>query len=715
MSRFSESRRRFLQASAGAAGLAALPPLIRRALAIPANAASGSIMDVEHVVIHMQENRSFDHYFGMLNGVRGFGDPRALRLPGGRPVWYQPGGEHPDGYVLPFHGDSTVTNAFAVPGSDQGHQALLTARNGGRFDRWGASGQLKHRMVHYTAADLPFYYALASAFTICDAYHCSTFTQTYPNRLHMFAGCNGGGGVGGDPIMENYGEDQTPTANQREDMPLKDGPLTFTTYAERLEAARIDWKVYQEYDNFQDNLLSIFAPFRPAPLDSPLYRRGRSWVSEHDPDPANVTRSDGTQLVAAFRRDVESGRLPQVSWIVTAADYSEHPRHVPAKGEHVTAGLIAALVDNPEVFAKTVFIINYDECGGFFDHVPPPTPALYPEHGYSTVSTAGEAKDYGDRDVPNKGLTPIGLGIRVPGLVISPWSRGGWVCSEVFDHTSTIRFLEKRFGVRDDNIGEWRRSVCGDLTSALDFENPNGAGPALPSTADFLQRTERSLHAAHLAIPKVQAPTAQMPGQRRARPLPYRLVADGRIVEGRRFAIDFANHGTRGAVFQVFDNSDAQGPWHYTLGAGHRHTAMQWHQAKPLGAYDLSVHGPNGFFRTFRGSLTPDRPPAEVQLAEDAQTGTAVLTLANHGQAPLTFAVAQAPVYAKGEAPRRHQVAPGTTETMVWDLGGSDHWYDLSVTVESAPTFLRRFAGHVETGAPGRTDPAIGPMAGPFV
>ncbi|HEY4125177.1 MAG TPA: phospholipase C, phosphocholine-specific [Rhizomicrobium sp.] len=704
----SSDRRRFLKLSAGALGVSALPASIRQALAIPANNTTGTIMDVEHVVIFMQENRSFDHYFGTLNGVRGFGDPRAIRLPGGRSVWHQPSKEHTDGYVLPFYGDSSKTNAFAVGGSDQGHQPLLTARNGGRFDSWGHSGELHKRMVHFTAADLPFYYALANAFTICDAYHCSTFTQTYPNRLHMFAGCNGGGGVGGDPIMENYGEDETPSSDQTTDLPLSHGPLTYTTYAERLEAAGIDWKVYQEYDNFSDNLLSIFAPFRPAPKNSSLYRRGRSWVSEHDPDPANRTRSDGEQLVAAFRRDIESGTLPQVSWIVTGADFSEHPRHEPSKGEHVCAALIEALVANPEVFAKTVFIINYDECGGFFDHVSPPTPAFYPHEGFSTVPTDGEAKDYADKDVPNKGRTPIGLGIRVPGMVISPWSRGGFVCSEVFDHTSTIRFLERRFGVRDDNISAWRRSVCSDMTSAFDFQNPNKdwASLVLPPTADFMARVKKSLGSPNLSIPKTQALTAQDRAQRPARALPYDLATDGRVVDGK-FVIDFANLGTRGAAFQVFDNSGTQGPWHFTVGAGESHQSALWHdKAAGDAAHDLAIHGPNGFFRNFRGRLSDQ---VTARLLHDGVGGQAILTLENHSDREQHFQIAQSDIYGGGT--RRIALGAKSSHVEAWPLQASDRWYDLSVKLESTPEFLQRFAGHVETGHAGKTDPAIGVMS----
>ncbi len=707
-----------MKLTAGALGAASafsnIPAAICRALEIPANNATGSIMDVEHVVVFMQENRSFDHYFGMLNGVRGFGDPRAIRLPGGATVWRQPGMEHKDGYVMPFHGDSTNTNAFRVDGSDQGHQASLTILNNGKFDQWGHSRELRQRMAYYTAKDLPFYYALAGAFTICDHYHCSTLTQTYPNRMHLWTGCNGGGKVGGDPEMDNYGEDQTPTSDMATDKPLPRGPLEWMTYPERLEARGITWKVYQEYDNFQDNLLSVFKPYRHAPKDSALYRRGRSWVTEHETDPAKRKRSDGQPLVEAFRKDLASGRLPQVSWIVTAADLSEHPQYEPAKGENVCARLIEALVDHPEVFAKTVFIINYDETGGFFDHLPPPLPPFYPSQGFSTASVEGEAKIYskpGHKE-PNQGHHPVGLGMRVPAIIVSPWTRGGWVCSEVLDHTSTLRFLENRFGVPEKNISDWRRAVCGDLTSAFDFKTPNRdwANLTLPGTSDFLARVAKSRNSPHLKIPDEQQPSAQDPTQRLARPLPYALHANGRVTDGK-FWIDLVNTGAAGAVFQVYDNTDRRGPWRYTIESGKSHSTSQWHDEQ-ADRFDLSVHGPNGFFRQFRDG-GPGFSEIQVAPAYEPADGNVLLTIRNSGKAPVKVQAAQDAVYATADGESRERtitVPAGGSAEARWNIRPSDHWYDISVVLHGDAQFLTRFAGHMETGLPSKTDPAIGKM-----
>jgi phospholipase C len=704
-------RRAFLRSAAGgltaSAALGLLPATVAKAMAIPARHRTGTIMDVEHVVIFMQENRAFDHYFGALNGVRGLGDPRPQRLPGGASVWRQPSAEHPDGFVAPFHGDASATNAYTVDGSDQGHQAAITIVNGGRYDQWGHSGELHKRMVYYKASDLPFYHALASAFTVCDAYHCSTLTQTYPNRLHLWTGCNGGGKVGGDPEMSNYGEDETPSADMAEDRPMAKGAHDWTTYAERLQAAGVSWKVYQEYDNFGDNILSVFKPFRPCAKDSELYTRGRSWVGEGKTG-ADRTRSDGVQLVEAFRADVAADRLPQVSWIVTAADLSEHPQAEPSKGEHVCAELIKALVDHPEVFAKTVFIVNYDEAGGFYDHMQPPMPPLTPAQGWSSVSVDGELKDYGDdAKATNKGAHPLGLGIRVPAIVVSPWSRGGFVCSEVFDHTSTLRFLEKRFGVREDNISDWRRAVCGDLTSAFDFATPNQDWIALtlPATADYMQRVARSKAAPSLKIPTMQAPSAQDGPQRGARPLPYLLSAGARVTDGVLW-IDLANAGRTGAVFQVFDNTDRDGPWRFTLAAGEKYAAGHWNLAgRGPGPFDLTIHGPNGFYRRFAGDTSKSQPV--VTVAADAR---ARLVVSLKGKGLATLHMADDYPLSDGEARQTLTLPTRGVVRSVWDLRSSDHWYDLTLTLADDPSFTQRLAGHLETGRASRTDPGIGRM-----
>lgn len=702
------NRRDFLRLAGAGSAMAMLSGgLLDRALAIAPAGGTGSIMDVEHIVVLMQENRSFDHYFGMLNGVRGFGDPRPLRLSTGRSVWSQPSTQHRDGYVMPFHGDSRTTRSFLVDGAEQSHVENMHIFNHGRYDRWGHTEELHNRMLHYGAGDLPFYYALADAFTVCDAYHSSTMTQTYPNRLHLFTGCNGGGTVGGDPQMHNYGEDETPSADMATDKPIDPRAYSWTTYAERLQKAGIGWKVYQEYDNFGDNLLSIFPAFRPCAKDSELYHRGRAWVSEHA-EGADRTRSDGEQLVAAFRRDVESGQLPQISWIVTAADLSEHPKAEPSKGEHVTARLIEALIDNPEVFAKTVLILNYDEAGGFYDHMAPPVPPVGNYQGKSTVPLDGETKDYRGTGQAGDERHPIGLGIRTPTIIVSPWSRGGHVCSELFDHTSVLQFMEKRFGVREPNISAWRRSVCGDLMSAFDFSagQARSAQP-LPATDDFRARVARSAAGTANEIPARQTPTTQMPGQRAHRPLPYRIAADGHVDAEGRFALTMANMGKAGAVLTVHDNHGRMEPRHYTVGAGGRIEDIWVADGE---TFDLTLHGPNGFWRRFAGSFGKAHTP-QVRLVDRPEMDAVELRLDNPGPAPLTFSIALGDAYpAFAARTRTVTVAPGKTVADLWRLSKSDNWYELSVTTGAGQGVLWHYAGKVENGRRGRTDPAIGTM-----
>ncbi|WP_408588276.1 phosphocholine-specific phospholipase C [Novosphingobium sp.] len=703
-------RRNFLKLGAGGvAGLGSWGALVDRALAIVPAGRTGTIADVRHIVVLMQENRAFDHYFGLLDGVRGFGDPRPLRLPSGRSVWAQPSTEHPDGHVLPYHGDSRTSRAFTVDGADQSHQEAMHIFNRGRYDRWGHSGELRNRMLHYGPGDLPFYYALADAFTICDAYHCSTMTQTYPNRLHLFTGCNGGGTVGGDPEMSNYGEDETPSADMATDRPLRPDAYRWTTYAERLQRAGVSWKVYQEYDNFGDNLLSVFPAFRPCDTQSDLYRRGRSWVSEHKAG-ADRTRSDGDQLVEAFRQDVAAGTLPQVSWIVTAADLSEHPKAEPAKGEDLTARLLAALIDHPDVFAGTAFILNYDEAGGFFDHMPPPVPPVGDYRGHSTVSLAGEAKDWSQAHAwaaDHGAVHPIGLGIRTPTIIVSPWTRGGHVCSQLFDHTSVLRFIEQRFGVAEPNISAWRRAVCGDLTSAFDFavaDPARGVAPK-PDAAALRERLARSAAGTDNAIPALQQPTAQLPGQRAHRALPYRFAVQGTTTERGALRIAMDNPGPVGVTMTVHDNAAAQDPWHFTIGAGHAHAHADWGASA---TFDLTLHGPNGYLRRFAGHADD---AFDVLAHERRDLDALELVLINRSAAPLAFIVMLDPAYrVHGLRRRRLAVGPGTQVSHLWRLGASDRWYDLTLRVEGRPHAMRRFAGMLATDRPGRTDPGIGAM-----
>ncbi len=688
------SRRRFLQAAGVTMGASALlSPALQKAMAAPAKAGTGSIQDVEHVVILMQENRAFDHYYGCMRGVRGYGDPRPMMLPSGKSVFHQPVALGVKQAATPFRLNSETTSAECVNSLDhswKGQHSLW--RN---HDAWiPVKGPMT--MGYFNREDIPFYYALADAFTICDAYHASIFGPTNPNRLFLFTGTSGLSVYQSGLQAVTNDDDGNWTSDASKDAKGFAG-YKWTTYAERLQAAGISWKLYQEYDNFGDNSLAFFANFRGLPTDSPLYQRGRTWVEGSNA--SNSAHSRGEHLIAAFAKDVKADALPQVSWIVAPTGACEHPDASPGYGEAFTAAMIEALAANPEVFAKTVFILNYDENDGFFDHQPPPIPAISKSLGASTVSVVGESFDG----------QPVGLGPRVPMIVVSPWTRGGWVNSQLFDHTSVIRFLEARFGVREANISPWRRAVTGDLTTVFDFAGGQFAVPPLPSTADVVVRVDAACKlAAPTPVLQTAALPVQEPGVRPARALPYSVQAHAQLsgAAPSPIALRFENTGTAGAHFHVHGPSANLGPWVYTVEAGKSLTDQPEILNPGDATYDLTVFGPNGFVRRFRGSVAGAAARPEVEARYAPQADAIVLSLRNSGAAPCRLTV-RPHAYASG-ARRHHDLAPGASVEHSWTIKDSGHWYDLVVTADSDSAFLRRLAGHMETGAPSISDPAIG-------
>ncbi|MFC3067717.1 phosphocholine-specific phospholipase C [Phenylobacterium soli] len=682
-------RRTFLAAAAAGA---ALPPAIARARAIDAHVRTGTIADVEHVVVFMQENRSFDHYFGTMAGVRGFGDRFPAPLPGGRTVWTQankPGPGKPP-RIAPFPLNTAQSFAhMRVEGTPHNWTDAQDAWDEGRMGHWPAV-KGEHAMGFYEKADIPFQFALAEAFTLCDAYHCSMQVGTNTNRLFLFTGANDPAGRGGGPSL----------SNSHDSLPEQGGApasYTWTTYAERLQAAGVSWRVYQDMaDNFTDNPLVGFKPFRDSHQGAP------------GSDPALAREGLSTWRLDALKADVLAGRLPQVSWIVAPAKDSEHPGpSSPAQGADFTARVLDALTADPAVWAKTVLLVMFDENDGFFDHAPPPAPpsrdAAGGLIGGSTVDLAGEhhlhpnpAEAKADR--PDLFGRPYGLGPRVPMYVISPWSRGGFVNSQVFDHTSVLRFLEARFGVAEPNISPWRRSVCGDLTSCFDFRAPNRAAgaPRLPATAETAARAAALPHTTRPPTPAEPAAPAQASGVRPSRPLPYRLDA---VLQssGEETIVTFANDGAAGAVFHVYDLTDlAAVPRRYTLGAGTR-LQDRWGPGA-----DLWILGPNGFHRRFRG-----RAPLAVTMIGATLSARLVLHLRNLSDRPLDAAV-EAGAY--DLAPWRVRLGPGEAARRAWPLARTGGWYDLIVAAPGSAGFLQRYAGRVETGQVSISDPA---MAGP--
>jgi phospholipase C len=694
----STDRRNFLKLLTTAAASAAFPASITRALSIPANQRTGTIDDVEHIVFMMQENRSFDHYFGTLHGVRGYGDPRVVKLPSGKSVWHQPDPSNPDGYVLPFHpGAPNLGLQFL---QDLAHDWTSThaAWNGGKYDQWVPTKGTT-TMAHLTRSDIPFHYALADAFTVCDAYHCSLLGPTDPNRYHMWTGWVGNDGSGGGPVIDNaelgYG---------------------WSTYPELLQNAGISWKVYQDagdgldapdywgwtgdayIGNYGDNSLLYFFQYQNAPDSSPLAQNARVGT--------NIAVS-GT-LFDSFRQDILNDQLPQVSWIVAPEAYCEHPNWPANYGAWYISQMLDALTANPEVWSKTVFIIMFDENDGFFDHMVPNTPPRSRSEGISTVPTTNELFE-GTASYPASEFTPgpYGLGVRVPMIVVSPWSKGGWVNSEVFDHTSLIRFIERRFGrhnpgLIESNITPWRRAVVGDLTSAFNFASPNDATVPLPSTVAYVPPDDQRHPDYVPAPPTSQALPLQEPGTRPARALPYELHVDGKANDTQgTVELHFRNPGRAGAVFQVRSGDGLTGPWTYTVAACDE--TSDTFGVSGVTSYDLSVFGPNGFLRSFTGSFVAGSANLAVKTSYDKVFEGIALEIHNHSSSAETVKIVDA---YSGKTTTYH-LMPHSTFTHSSELHDSFGWYDLTVQVDSDASFQRQLAGHVETGRDSVTDPAI--------
>jgi len=329
--------------------------------------------------------------------------------------------------------------------------------------------------------------------------------------------------------------------------------------------------------------------------------------------------------------------------------------------------------------------------------------------GKSTVSTVNEL--YPGTTSANFPAGPYGLGARLPAIIISPWSKGGWVCSEVFDHTSTIRFIEKRFGVTEPNIPPWRRTVCGDMSSALDFSKPIAKTSPISSTAGYAPpASDISGNVRKPNFPVVLPPTnalpAQEPGYKGLRALPYELQADGQVNPANgTIGLTFTNTGDAGAWFHVRTANDSvaggsTGPWGYTVEAG-KVLSDTW--TGVAAAYDLSVYGPSGFFRKFKGSIGGSAANLAVQSNYDEAGGGIAVIVTNAGAAPTTVTVTDQYTGTTSQ----QVVAPGGTFPSNWSLQASNRWYDLVITASTDAGFIRQLAGRVETGAHGWTDPYL--------
>ncbi|MEU7006908.1 phosphocholine-specific phospholipase C [Streptomyces sp. NPDC046332] len=685
------SRRRVLALGGGALGAAAagslLPPSLQEAIA--AGPPAGGMSAVRHVVILMQENRSFDHYFGTLRGVRGFGDRNAIELPSGTPVFEQPAALGRTVLPFPIRGaaETQKKDLQYIGDLDHSWSGGAKAWHDGWMDGW-VSAKTAATMAYYDRQDIPLHYELADTFTICDAYHSSTHTSTSPNRNHLWSGWTGYEADGSRAVTNAaYAEGTHPG-------------YPWPTYAERLEAAGRTWKTYTEWENFTDNNIEFFTSFKKIARKALAPTGGHTFMESfyaavRDTDDAaerarllaaledgvatltpaerslferGLRRVETGKLADAFRADVAAGTLPEVSYLVPSAIDSEHPgSSSPIASASLVYKVLDALGSNPDVWRHTVVLINYDENDGFFDHVPPPVPPA------------------DNTDERWKGL-PTGLGIRVPLLVVSPWSVGGYVCSETFDHTSVIRFLEQLTGIREPNITPWRRAVTGDLTSAFDFRRAHRQpdveepGPIPPFSGRWRPQP-----------PAVQQMPVQEPGTRPARPLPYQPDAQARV-GGGALTVDLTNSGKASAHFALYPYAgEFAVPQHRDVRG-----KAQWAVPLTRDHYRFTITGPNGFRREFEG---PAAGGADVATHIDHHDRDLHLTVRNTGTAPVSFTVRPLGYVDQDDLrdwTRTVTVKPGRSRTLVHSAADAHGWYDVEVTAPGG--FRRRLMGHIENG-----------------
>lgn len=623
-----------------------------------------------------QENRAFDHYYGLMKGVRGFNDRASPAQPGGQSIFAQPvrNAAKETVTLLPFPLHFNTSSATCMPAPAMDYATDIGIWNQGRMDAWNTARDPGFGMSYFSRSDLPYYYALGDAFTLGDQYFQSTFTATNPNRLHLFSGSNG--------LSVNSSFDLLDDTE-----PLEG--VDWTTMAETLMAAKISWKVYQQLDNFDDNAFAWFRNFKKAMPGSPLFDHG-------------MARS--MDVVAEFARDVVDGKLPAVSWIVGPTAWSEHAENHPQDGEDLSARLIKVLQDNPAVYSKTVFILNYDEGGQFFDHHWPPTPPASEADGASTVTTDGELTRVSQFNIPAG--HPIGLGFRVPLFIISPWTRGpqGLVFSQVSDHTSVIKFIEKRWPqVHCPNISPWRRAVVSDLVNAFDWDHPDHSWPVFPKTSQ--NENQSKAECSNLPMPVLpirQFMPTQEPGTKPSRSLPYIFHVTATVsTADHSVTMTITNAGTAGAAFLVVDHTNfSSTPRKYTVEAG---KSLQGVWTTVNGLYNVTCYGPNGYVRHLAG--TDSTTGAALAASLSYQEANESVTVQTQGPAGCAFLLTDM-AYNLGGPWTLHS----STEHEL-NLSATGHWYDLIISATcpgvSSEAFTRRFMGRMETGVVTVTDPAM--------
>ncbi len=837
-----ESRRDFLKKAgllSGGAGIwSVLPGSIEKAMAITADPGT-TFLDAEHVVLLMQENRSFDHCYGTLKGVRGYNDRRAIQLPDKNPVWLQADKE--GNRYAPFRFDIKGTMATWMRDIPHSWENQVDARNHGKYDNWieaKRSGRAQFRdipmtMGYYSREDIPFYYAFADAFTVCDQHFCAALAGTTTNRSYFWTG---------------------KTHPEGKKAKVRNGELTYgkevswNTFPDRLEDNDISWKVYQNeislpsgvedsslLANFTDNNLEWFTQFgaryslghynylrqrqKQLPkevkaLEKQLKQSGanieelsaeiakknkeisslKEYLTEWNPErfkklsareqsmhhKAFTTNSGDPNyhkvetmtyeeqgeerstsipkgdVLYQFRKDVKEGNLPAVSWVVAPQKFSDHPS-APWYGAWYVSEVLDILTQNPEVWKKTIFILNYDENDGYFDHIPP---FVAPDPRDADQGKASEGLDVTGEIVTKEEeikegfsekdsrTSPVGLGYRVPLVVASPWSRGGWVNSEVCDITSTIMLMEKWLShktgkeIKETNISDWRREISGDLSSV--FRPYNGEEIELPEWVKQKEHVQQIYNAKFKGLPtnyKALTPAeaqqiaqnpqrsellpTQEPGTKPSNALPYELYVDGAVSsDGENFTITFAaskeifGEEALGAPFNVYTPGNYLNPktgeyeavktWAFAVKSGDS-ISYQWPIASfENGQYHLRVYGPNGYFREFEGSVQGPRIHIEAKPIKQKReyTDKIKLTLSNSSALQGVSLKLVDEVYQKDE--KTLHLGGGESASFTLDTQPYGGWYEFKVLSEGIAGFGITYAGRLETGKDRVSDPAMG-------
>jgi phospholipase C len=679
------SRRRFLQytglgaAAVTAAGLSAAPAgaavdgSSAAAKALP-KGWSGTIADVKHVVILMQENRSFDHYFGTLRGVRGFGDKQALTYQDGTSIFQQPDPARTDlGHLLPYQLTNQVDGDL-----DHSWDGDHAARNGGLWNNF-VPAKTEETMGYFTRDEIPFQYAVADAFTVCDGYHQAIMGPTSPNRMYWWTGTSSGFITNPDDYTVDFGSDA--------------GTAEVTTYPELLQKAGVSWQVYTNdqvgdssdfpdyfLGDFGDNPLWFYQQFNTTNSRNggtgPLATRGAVTPWKTDAGAPALSQTHAAYVLSSFISDVKNNKLPQVSWIVAPAGYCEHPSFTPDYGAHYVNTVLQTLLSNSELWKNTALFITYDEHDGFFDHQLPP----FPEASVTDEHIGG---------------LPIGPGTRVPMMICSPWTRGGYVDSNVYDHTSMLQFLATWTGVKPANVTPWRASVTGDLTTAFDFRHPDFSVPKnIPTLAQTWALTQLTGGSTTPPAEGGQKMPAQEPGTRPHRPTNYQLHADVTVNRTTsQVTAALTNTGKVGASFAVYpDALLTAAPTPVTV-LRHSPGSYIWDAALTAGQYAFSVYGPDGFLTSFAGTVVPagqnSGPVPAVTAA--LRSKTVELTLANEGQQQVTYTLT--PNDFEGHQ-QTVTVGHGASRKVSWPAN-RDGYYDVVITASTSDGFRRRYAGRI--------------------